>query len=189
MLNIIQITDTHIFTDPNAELYGVNTRRSLSAVMQHINQSKVTPDMVWLTGDLSHDETESSYRVLDSMLQQWNVPKYCIPGNHDAPTFMENVFPPEPSDFPVDMGIGIAEWEQNFTERVRKEIKKADYRVAIEGLSVMDLPPYNCQSPMMMPMMQKLFNIPSDFVKMENFVMYDKEGNPYRPSEGELPAS
>lgn len=106
-----------------------------------------------------------------------------------AMKFMENVFPPEPSDFPVEMGIGIAEWEQNFTERVRKEIKKADYRVAIEGLSVMDLPPYNCQSPMMMPMMQKLFNIPSDFVKMENFVMYDKEGNPYRPSEGELPAS
>ena len=93
MLNIIQMTDTHIFTDPDAELYGVNTRRSLNAVMQHINQSKINPDMVWLTGDLSHDETESSYRILESMLQQWNVPKYCVPGNHDAPVFMENVFP------------------------------------------------------------------------------------------------
>ncbi len=106
-----------------------------------------------------------------------------------AMKFMENVFPPEPSDLPVETGTSITEWEQNFTEKVRKEIRKADYRVAIEGLSMMDLPPYNCQAPMMMPVMQKLFNLPSTYVKMENFTMYDKEGNPYKPSENQLPAS
>lgn len=106
-----------------------------------------------------------------------------------AMKFMENVFPPEPSDFPVDTGMGIAEWEQNFTEKVRKEVRKANYRIAIQGLSQMDLPPYNCQSPMMMPMMQKLFNIPSSFVRMDNFTMYDKEGNPYKPSDNQTPAT
>jgi hypothetical protein len=53
---------------------------------------------------------------------------------------------------------------------------------------MMDVPPYNCQAPMMMPMMQKLFNVPSTFVRMSGFTMYDKNGTPYVPSQGGAPA-
>ena len=52
----------------------------------------------------------------------------------------------------------------------------------------MDVPPYNCQAPMMMPMMQKLFNVPSTFVLMSGFRMYDKNGTEYNPSTGGSPA-
>jgi hypothetical protein len=45
----------------------------------------------------------------------------------------------------------------------------------------MDVPPYNCQSPMMMPMMQKLFNVPTQFIVMQGFTMFDKNGQPYKP--------
>jgi hypothetical protein len=45
----------------------------------------------------------------------------------------------------------------------------------------MDVPPYNCQSVMMMPMMQKLFNIPTDLIVMQGFTMFDKDGKPYKP--------
>ena len=45
----------------------------------------------------------------------------------------------------------------------------------------------NIQAPMMMPMMQKLFNIPSDFIRVGGFIMYDKNGNAYRPAAGERP--
>jgi hypothetical protein len=54
---------------------------------------------------------------------------------------------------------------------------------------MMDVPPYNCQSPMMMPMMQKLFNIPANFVMMRGFTMYDKDGTAYKPSLGQNPSS
>jgi hypothetical protein len=53
----------------------------------------------------------------------------------------------------------------------------------------MDVPPYNCQAPMMMPMMQKLFNVPSTFVLMSGFRMYDKNGTEYNPSQGGKPGT
>ena len=51
----------------------------------------------------------------------------------------------------------------------------------------MDIPPFNCQSPIMIQMMQKLFNIPSSFVLLQNFTMYDKDGRAYVPSQGGTP--
>jgi hypothetical protein len=53
--------------------------------------------------------------------------------------------------------------------------------LATRSLSMMDVPPYNCQAPMMMPMMQKLFNVPTTFIRMGGFIMYDKNGKPYVP--------
>ena len=53
----------------------------------------------------------------------------------------------------------------------------------------MYVPPYNCCSPIMMTMSQKLFNVPSDFVQMSNFRMYDKNGTKYIPYEGGMPGA
>ena len=53
----------------------------------------------------------------------------------------------------------------------------------------MDIPPFNCQSPIMIQMMQKLFNIPSTFVKLQNFTMYDKAGRAYTPAQGGTPTT
>jgi len=103
-----------------------------------------------------------------------------------AMKFMENVFPPEPSDLPVEMG-SIVEWEQKLVEDTIKENETSAYRLTERGLSIMDVPPYNCQAPMMMPMMQKLFNVPSTFVLMSGFRMYDKNGEQYNPSTGGRP--
>lgn len=104
-----------------------------------------------------------------------------------AMRFKEGVFPPEPSDLPLD-GEGILEWEQKLVETNEKNQERIRVELARNALSHMDVPPYNCQSPMMMPMMQKLFNVPSSFVRMQGFVMFDKEGNQYRPSDDERPA-
>lgn len=104
-----------------------------------------------------------------------------------AMKFAEKVFPPEPSDLPVDMG-SITQWEQDLVAKTNKENEKANYELATKGLSIMDVPPYNCQAPMMMPMMQKLFNVPSTFVLMSGFRMFDKNGNEYNPSQGGRPA-
>jgi len=95
--------------------------------------------------------------------------------------FADKTFPPEPSDFPVDKG-SMAAWEQKLvdqTESEQQSIKAA--RLNTFSLSQMDVPPYNCQTPMMMPMMQKLFNVPTDLIQMQGFTMFDKEGKPYKP--------
>jgi hypothetical protein len=103
--------------------------------------------------------------------------------------FKDGTFPPEPSDFPVIME-GMVAWEQRLVDENEKDQKEIEAMVMSRGsLSKMDVPPYNCQSPMMMPMMQKLFNIPSDLVVMENFTMYDKNGVAYVPSLDQRPGT
>ena len=95
--------------------------------------------------------------------------------------FADNTFPPEPSDFPVGEE-SMADWEQKLvsqTESEQESIKSSLLNAF--SLSQMDVPPYNCQTVMMMPMMQKLFNIPTDFIVMQGFTMFDKNGQPYKP--------
>jgi hypothetical protein len=104
-----------------------------------------------------------------------------------AMRFKEGVFPPEPSDLPLE-AEGIVEWEQKLVAKNEKDQERIRIELARNALSHMDVPPYNCQSPMMMPMMQKLFNVPSSFVRMQGFEMFDKEGNKYSPSQGGRPA-
>jgi hypothetical protein len=102
-----------------------------------------------------------------------------------AMKFREDVFPPEPSDFPMGQE-SMVEWEQKLVLKAETEVERQS-ALTTRALSYMDVPPYNCQSPMMMPMMQKLFNIPSTFILMQGFIMYDKDGNSYVPSNGERP--
>ena len=103
--------------------------------------------------------------------------------------FKDGTFPPEPSDFPMQRE-GMVAWEQKLVDMTEREQQEAKAFLMTRGsLSRMDVPPYNCQSPMMMPMMQKLFNVPSDLVLMENFTMIDKEGNEYVPYLNETPST
>lgn len=135
----------------------------------------------------SYEDYSSSNDSITSITDYWtpllDEVRYCK--HIYAMKFREDVFPPEPSDFPVGED-SMASWEQKLVLEAENTTEKlAD--VTRKALSYMDVPPYNCQSPMMMPMMQKLFNIPSTFVLMQGFIMYDKNGNPYSPSLGEKP--
>ena len=102
--------------------------------------------------------------------------------------YEEGVFPPEPSDLPVGI-TDITDWEQKLVAQTEKDQESAAVNINRYGLSYMDIPPFNCQSPMMIQMMQKLFNIPSTFVILQNFTMYDKTGKAYTPSQGGTPVT
>jgi hypothetical protein len=138
----------------------------------------------------SFNDYSAAGNVITSLTDTWTPLldefRYCK--HIYAMKYEEGVFPPEPSDFPV-MEEGMAEWEQRLVEKTEKEQEQAASNLLKYGLSYMDVPPYNCQAPMMMPMMQKLFNVPSTFVLMQGFIMYDKNGTAYRPSQGGNPAS
>jgi hypothetical protein len=105
-----------------------------------------------------------------------------------AMKYLDNLFPPEPSDFPIG-GTSMAEWEQELVRRTEKDQQQAFDNLTRYGLAYTDIPPFNCQSPMMMPMVQQLLNIPTDFIQMGGFTMFDKNGNAYVPASGEGPAT
>jgi len=95
--------------------------------------------------------------------------------------FADRVFPPEPSDFPTDIE-SMAEWERQLVAKTDSEIDaiKKD-KLARESLSRMDVPPYNCQSLSVYPMLQRLFNFATDRIEVQNFTMIDQYGNRSQP--------
>lgn len=92
MIHVAQITDTHLFANPGGELYGINTRDSLRAVIEHARVNLPKLDLLLVTGDLVHDETMDGYLVLRGLVDQLEVPAFYLPGNHDDPVTMQKVF-------------------------------------------------------------------------------------------------
>ncbi|GAB4134111.1 MAG: 3',5'-cyclic-AMP phosphodiesterase [Cyanobacteria bacterium J069] len=82
-LHLVQLTDTHLFANEQGEMKGWQTARSLQAVLQAVAQLQPRPDLLLLTGDLSQDETEESYRLLLRLIAPLNIPAVWLPGNHD----------------------------------------------------------------------------------------------------------
>lgn len=82
-VHLLQITDTHLYADPDKKLYDVNTRTSLQRVLAAARRRR-KPDLVLATGDLVHDETPAGYQTLVSMLRTLEAPVAAIAGNHDA---------------------------------------------------------------------------------------------------------
>ncbi len=89
---VLQITDMHLFSNPEQTLLGVNTDASFNAVVDHINEHHADPDVILLTGDLSQDETMPAYERIADKLKRFHCPKYWIPGNHDDSDYINKVF-------------------------------------------------------------------------------------------------
>jgi 3',5'-cyclic-AMP phosphodiesterase len=80
---ILQLTDCHITPEPDGTVQGLDTERSLAAVVEAVLASKDSYDLVLLTGDLADRPTESAYTRLRQRLSPLRTPGYCLPGNHD----------------------------------------------------------------------------------------------------------
>lgn len=81
---LLQITDTHLSADADAQMQGINTSASLAKVISHARAQGVDFDAVLATGDISQDGSAESYdRFLEltSVLQP--TPLLWLPGNHD----------------------------------------------------------------------------------------------------------
>ena len=86
-INLVQMTDTHISADEDELLAGVDTTRTLLDVIAAVN-SHEDLELALLTGDLAETPTEETYEKLAELLQQVELPVYCLPGNHDDPELM-----------------------------------------------------------------------------------------------------
>jgi len=83
VINVLQITHTHLFADSNGCLLGLNTEQSLEAVLAEVTAQQLPADLILATGDLVHDGTPAAYRRIFSHLESPGIPVYCLPGNHD----------------------------------------------------------------------------------------------------------
>lgn len=92
MIRILQISDTHLFADDEGVLLGCNTQQSFNDVLALVEEEKLEPDLILLTGDLSQDGSIHSYEKIAMAMEQFNCPIHWIPGNHDVFSTMRNVF-------------------------------------------------------------------------------------------------
>lgn len=90
-LQVVQISDTHLFADPTRELLGLSTAESLTTVLESIKQLQPKPDVLLFTGDLSQDESSESYERLRDLITPLGIPSYWLPGNHDQIPLMEQI--------------------------------------------------------------------------------------------------
>ena len=90
---VLQLSDTHLYADPQQTLMGMNTSQSLASVLQHARQQQWPPDLMLVTGDLIHDDSAAAYSNLKRVFSRFNFPVLMLPGNHDIPDLMQDILP------------------------------------------------------------------------------------------------
>ncbi len=89
-VKVYQITDLHLFAEPEKTLLGLNTQQSFLAVLDSARTAPEEPDLILLTGDLAQDEALPTYqRLTESLKGCFSCPIYWIPGNHDNLAYMQ----------------------------------------------------------------------------------------------------
>lgn len=91
LVNVIQITDTHILDDGAPSFNDFDTSASLMRIVDEIKQSEADADLILVTGDLVHEATETAYQKLADHLSVLTIPVFYLPGNHDVPSLMDYV--------------------------------------------------------------------------------------------------
>ncbi len=89
VVRLVQVTDSHIFADPEGCLLGLNTRESFEAVCARVSREEWHPDALLATGDLAQDASPEAYKYLADFFHKMDIPSFWIAGNHDNPDAME----------------------------------------------------------------------------------------------------
>lgn len=109
-LRVVQFTDTHFFGNTDGRLMGVDTADTFRQVLNLSLGQQTTPDFYLLTGDLSQDESDESYKRLARALTVLEAPAYFLPGNHDRRVEMRDVFDQSAADIRPDKTIIAGGW-------------------------------------------------------------------------------
>lgn len=126
-LKFVHITDTHVLNQPNEKFFDLNTTECLESVLSHCFKHHTDIDFLLVTGDISQTGTENSYKIFKSILQKYEIPVFCVPGNHDDPATLKNILPfsPHNSISTVQMGsyslVLISSWMANMSHGIISE--------------------------------------------------------------------
>ncbi len=91
---ILQLTDLHLFSDPETKLLGFNPYKSLQSILVSVADgiAKKQPSLLALTGDISQDYSQASYEIAIKLFRSFPCPIAATMGNHDYPTAFTKVF-------------------------------------------------------------------------------------------------
>lgn len=109
-VEVVQLTDMHLFAGSEGRLLGVDTFASFFAVKQLADSQNPCPDFYLLTGDLSQDETTGSYQRLAEAFSNIQTDAYYIPGNHDLEEPLHSVFKTNGKPFRNESEIELGRW-------------------------------------------------------------------------------
>lgn len=98
VVKFIHITDTHLLDRPEEKLHGLNTRDNLELVLSASQSRYQDIDFFIFTGDISQTGTEESYKLFKSVIEEYDIPVYCVPGNHDTPVLLQRIIPNCPDE-------------------------------------------------------------------------------------------
>ncbi|GGD00652.1 3',5'-cyclic-AMP phosphodiesterase [Halopseudomonas salina] len=88
---IVQLTDSHLYADPDADLLGLDTHASLRAVVDLVRDEVPQMDLVLATGDIAQDGNERAYHRFIEIVDALPAPCCWIPGNHDDAAVMARI--------------------------------------------------------------------------------------------------
>jgi 3',5'-cyclic-AMP phosphodiesterase len=103
---LLQISDSHLFADPEGDLLGQRTRLTLERVLNLAWASHGDAERVLLTGDLSQDASPAAYLYLAERCARLGIPCHALPGNHDDPEEMARRLRDGPIDTPHHLDCG-----------------------------------------------------------------------------------
>ena len=107
VLKFIHITDSHLLNQPEENFHSLNTHKNLKTVLSHGQTCYPDSDFLLFTGDISQTGTKESYTLFKSLIQKYDLPVYCVPGNHDSPKLLQNIIPncPDNSINIIQLGL------------------------------------------------------------------------------------
>lgn len=82
-IQVIQVSDPHLFKDQSACLLGMNTQQSFVQVLELIRQKHSNIDLVLATGDIAQSPAPETYTRFHKLLSELSAPQYWLQGNHD----------------------------------------------------------------------------------------------------------
>lgn len=89
-VKLLQITDTHLFSDTEDHLLGVPTFKSFQSVINSIKQQQIKYDLIVCTGDVTQDQSVESYQHFINEIETFETPVVWLPGNHDHQIHMKS---------------------------------------------------------------------------------------------------
>ena len=123
-IEFIHITDSHLLDHPEDEFHGLNTRSCLDAVLSQSLSRYPDVDFLLFTGDISQTGNEQSYNIFRSVIQQYDFPMYCVPGNHDSPELLQAIIPDCP-----DKTINIIPFEAFSLVLINSRVEGQNYGI------------------------------------------------------------
>jgi Icc protein len=97
-MQILQITDPHLYGNAGGSLRGVETDSSLRHALDDAFAQGIDYSAVLVTGDLVQDDP-SGYLRFKSIFGSLQKPVLCIPGNHDEPDVMRQALAQAPFQY------------------------------------------------------------------------------------------